>query len=83
MSLISIVVPTHNERLNVQPLYERLEKVFENGLPYEFELIFCDDSTDDTPESIKGLAASDKRVRLVRLSRRFGQAIAITAGLDY
>ena len=83
MSLISIVVPTHNERLNVQPLYERLKSVFENGLPYEFELIFCDDSTDDTPDAIKALTGPDRRVRLIRLSRRFGQAIAITAGLDY
>jgi polyisoprenyl-phosphate glycosyltransferase len=83
MSLISIVVPTHNERLNVQPLFERLKKIFENGLPYDFELIFCDDSTDDTPEAIKRLSDSDSRVRLIRLSRRFGQAIAITAGLDY
>jgi polyisoprenyl-phosphate glycosyltransferase len=83
MSLISIVVPTHNERLNVQPLYERLKSVFANGLPYEFELIFCDDSTDDTPDAIKTLAGLDRRVRLIRLSRRFGQAIAITAGLDY
>jgi polyisoprenyl-phosphate glycosyltransferase len=82
MSLISIVVPTHNESANVEPLYRRLAAVFD-GLPSDdFELIFCDDSTDSTPEKIAGLRGSDPRVKLVRLSRRSGQAIAVTAGID-
>jgi polyisoprenyl-phosphate glycosyltransferase len=82
MTLISIVVPTHNEVLNIEPLYRRLFAVFEILPDYDFELIFCDDSTDATPEKIAGLNIEDSRVKLVRLSRRFGQAIAITAGLD-
>lgn len=82
MSLISIVVPTHNECTNVEPLYRRLVTVFD-GLPGDdFELIFCDDSTDLTPEKIAGLHSADPRVKLVRLSRRSGQAIAVTAGID-
>ena len=82
MSLISIVVPTHNENANVEPLYGRLVAVFD-GLPSDdFELIFCDDSTDSTPEKIASLRGADPRVKLVRLSRRSGQAIAVTAGID-
>src|SRR5579863_2576443 len=82
MSLISVVVPTHNESANVQPLYQRLKMVFD-GIPTDdFELIFCDDSRDSTPEEIAHLHAADPRVKLIRLSRRFGQAIAVTAGLD-
>jgi polyisoprenyl-phosphate glycosyltransferase len=81
-ALISVVVPSHNERLNVEPLYRRLARVF-SRLPHcEFELIFCDDSTDDTPEKIAELHREDPRVKLIRLSRRFGQAIAISAGID-
>jgi polyisoprenyl-phosphate glycosyltransferase len=83
MSLISIIVPTHNERDNVEPLYTRLKAVFAGMGTHDFELIFCDDSTDDTPQAIKSLHEVDNRVKLVRLSRRFGQSIAITAGLDY
>jgi glycosyltransferase involved in cell wall biosynthesis len=81
-TLISVVVPSHNESLNVEPLYRRLASVF-SGLPNcDFELIFCDDSTDDTPEKIGALHREDPRVKLVRLSRRFGQALAATAGID-
>lgn len=81
-TLISIVVPSHNELLNVEPLYRRLAAVFEDLPNCDFELIFCDDSTDETPEKIADLNREDPRVKLVRLSRRFGQAIAITAGID-
>ena len=82
MTLISVVIPTHNEILNVEPLYRRLAAVFSTVQDCDFELIFCDDSTDSTPEKIAELNRHDPRVKLVRLSRRFGQAIAITAGID-
>jgi dolichol-phosphate mannosyltransferase len=82
MSLITIVVPTHNEIANVGLLYERIAAVFQ-GLPGDdFELIFCDDSSDATPERIAEMHARDARVKLVRLSRQSGQAVAITAGVD-
>jgi dolichol-phosphate mannosyltransferase len=82
MSVISIVVPTHNESANVEPLHRRLVAVFDALPGDDFELIFCDDSTDSTPEKIGQLRGVDPRVKLVRLSRRFGQAIAVTAGVD-
>jgi dolichol-phosphate mannosyltransferase len=84
MNLLSIVIPTHNEQANISPLYGRVKTVFDSSIPnYDFELIFCDDSTDNTPHTIEDLSRQDARVKLIRLSRRFGQAIAITAGLDY
>jgi polyisoprenyl-phosphate glycosyltransferase len=83
MSLISVIVPTHNERDNIEPLYTRLKAVFDGMGTHTFELIFCDDSADDTPLAIESLHTRDARVKLIRLSRRFGQSIAITAGLDY
>jgi dolichol-phosphate mannosyltransferase len=82
MSLISIVVPTHNELLNVETLHGRIAEVFAGMTGDDFELIFCDDSTDSTPQKIAQLHDADPRVKLVRLSRRFGQALAITSGLD-
>jgi polyisoprenyl-phosphate glycosyltransferase len=82
MSLISIVVPTHNELPNVELLHGRIAKVFAAMPGDDFELIFCDDSTDTTPRKIAELHAADPRIKLIRLSRRSGQAIAITSGLD-
>src|SRR5258708_5355996 len=82
MKLISIVVPTHNEILNVGPLHERISAVFAKMPEYDFELIFSDDSRDQTPQKILEMHAADPRVKLVRLSRRFGQSIAISAGIQ-
>ena len=83
MTLISIVVPTHNETLNIPVLHERIAAVFEKLPEYDFELIFSDDSTDNTPDVVRGMHQKDARVKLVRLSRRYGQSIAIAAGLDH
>jgi polyisoprenyl-phosphate glycosyltransferase len=82
MTLVSVVVPTHNETGNVPVLHQRLAAVFQDLPGYDFELIFSDDSTDRTPDLICELHRSDARVKLVRLSRRFGQSIAIAAGVD-
>lgn len=81
-ALISIIVPTHNELANAEPLYRRVAAVFEALPTYDFELIFCDDSDDETPREIARLHQLDGRVKLIRLSRRFGQAIAISAGIS-
>ncbi|MBF0560658.1 MAG: glycosyltransferase family 2 protein [Alphaproteobacteria bacterium] len=79
--LISIVVPTHNEELNVQELHKRITAVFKDLERFNFELIFVDDSLDNTPGIIVDMHSRDERVKLVRLVRSFGQSIAIAAGL--
>jgi polyisoprenyl-phosphate glycosyltransferase len=49
----------------------------------DFELVFVDDrSADGSWPVLRELAASDPDVRVVRLSRNFGQHAAITAGLS-
>lgn len=80
-TLISIVIPTHNEQDNISPLYERIRSTFQELPELEFELIFADDSSDETAVLVRQLHTSDRRVKLVKLSRRFSQSIAITAGL--
>src|ERR1041385_8951904 len=82
MALISIVVPTHNEEPNIEPLYRRLKSVFEQLPEYDFEVIFSDDSSDDTPRKIAAIHQRDERVKLIRLSRRFDQSVAIAPGID-
>ena len=79
---ISIVVPTHNEAGNILALYERIDKVFDQLPQYDYELIFADDSSDNTAEIIISLISADSRVGLIKLSRKFGQAVAIVAALE-
>lgn len=81
VKLISIVVPTHNEKNNVGVLSTRITKVFDALPKFDFELIFVDDSSDETPQTIQALAKDDPRIKLIRLVRSFGQATAIAAGL--
>ncbi|WP_022882120.1 glycosyltransferase [Gryllotalpicola ginsengisoli] len=60
---VTIIVPTFNESLNVEELVRRTEQaVGERAV----ELLFVDDSTDDTPEVIRRVAASSRiPVRLI------------------
>ncbi len=79
--LVSVVVPCLNEEDNIRPLYERLAPTLERA-SVDFELIFSvDPSTDRTEDVVRGLRATDPRVKLIRLSRRFGQPAATMAGL--
>jgi glycosyltransferase involved in cell wall biosynthesis len=79
--LISIVVPCLNEERNIPPLYDRLAATLD-GAGVRWELIFSvDPSTDRTEEVIADLRTRDTRVKMLRLSRRFGQPAATMAGL--
>lgn len=79
--LVSIVVPMHNEALNIRPLYKELTSTIEH-LAYRFEIIFVDDgSNDDTVEQVERLAERDRRIRLIEFARNFGKESAISAGL--
>lgn len=78
---ISIVVAALDEQENLPLLWRRVEPVLDRYS--SSELIIVDDgSTDATWSVIEQLAASDRRVRGIRLSRNFGQQAAITAGLE-
>ena len=80
---VSLVIPMFNERDNVEPLYERLAAVCPR-LPAPVEIIFVDDgSKDGTADRLDELAARDRRVRIVRFRRNYGQTAAMQAGIHY
>lgn len=84
MSKLSVVVPVYNEEKVLHVLYTRLSRVTESEPGMGWEFIFVDDaSTDRSVEILKGLAATDNRVRVIRFSRNFGSHQAIMAGLSY
>ncbi|RLJ70031.1 glycosyltransferase involved in cell wall biosynthesis [Hydrogenivirga caldilitoris] len=81
--MISVVIPTYNEEENVPVLYEKLKGVLDS-LNEEYEIIFVDDgSYDRTPEILKELADKDKRVKVIRFRRNYGQTAAMYAGFEY
>jgi dolichol-phosphate mannosyltransferase len=81
--LLSVVIPCADEQEVLRETNHRLLAVLES-LPLDFEIVYVDDgSTDSTPEVLRQLQAQDDHVRVVRLSRNFGQQVAITAGIEH
>lgn len=81
--LLSVIVPCYNEEAVLLATHEQLTKVLSQIDGLDFEMIFVDDgSRDQTPSVLSQLQASDRRVRVLRLSRNFGHQIAVTAGLE-
>ena len=81
--MISVVIPAYNEEENIPILYEKLKKVLDS-LGEDYEIIFVDDgSTDRTYEVLKGIAQKDKKVKVIRFRRNFGQTAAMYAGFEH
>ena len=78
---LSIVIPVYGCSGSLAVLYERLVKSVE-ALGLRFEIVFVDDcDNSDSWQILNDIARRDPRVSAYRLSRNFGQQIAITAGL--
>lgn len=81
---LSIVVAVYNEHpKNLLKLLERLWSVISaEGVSYE--VVFVNDgSGTETTQALRQIASEVDYVKLVELSRNFGQQAAITAGLDH
>lgn len=79
---ISVVIPVYRCTPCLRPLYDRLVATLE-AIGDDFEIVLVDDRGGDGAwPLIEELAECDGRVRGVRLSRNFGQQVAITAGLS-
>lgn len=75
---VSILVPCHNEELIIRDVIEQLDR---NEYP-NFEIIAIDDaSTDATGKILHELSQRYERLRVVTLSRNFGKAMALRAGV--
>jgi dolichol-phosphate mannosyltransferase len=81
VSQLSVVIPVYGCAATLRALHARLSASL-RGITSEYEIVLVDDrSTDGAWEVMRELARGDERLRIVRLSRNFGQHAAITAGL--
>lgn len=79
---ISIVAPVFNEKENLDEFISSVLKVMK-AQKQTFELIIIDDGSTDGSEKLLTTAAdSYLDLRVLRLSRNFGQTAAIQAGFD-
>jgi undecaprenyl-phosphate 4-deoxy-4-formamido-L-arabinose transferase len=78
---VAVVIPVYNEEENLPALMQRLMPVM-HGLGKSFEIIFIDDGSHD--QSLKILKEFTKNfpVRVVELTKNYGQHAAIMAGFS-
>ena len=80
---ISIIVPLYNEEQSVPHLYRSIIAVME-PLRRSFEILFVDDgSSDATFARALEIAESDKRLRIIKFRRNYGQTPAMAAGIEF
>jgi glycosyltransferase involved in cell wall biosynthesis len=98
MTSLTVVIPIKDERDNLGPLHERLRRALDpllrpgetgaaaSGGPRlsDYEILFVDDGSGDGSFGVlEQLAAADRRVKVLRLRRNYGQTPALRAGIDF
>jgi glycosyltransferase involved in cell wall biosynthesis len=79
--ILSIVIPLFNEEENIVPLVRELGGVLD-GVGRSAEIVIVDDgSTDRSFALLVGVQAEEARLRIVRLTRNYGQTAAMAAGI--
>lgn len=82
-ALLSVVAPLYNEESLLREFHRRVTDTA-HGLGGAYEIVLVDDgSSDSTAAILDELAAGDRKVRVIKLSRNFGHQAALTAGLDH
>ena len=84
MTKVSIVIPCYFNELNIPETYTVLKQdVLNKRSDIDFELIFVDDgSRDKTLDELKKIQKMDGRIKIIKLSRNFGEFRAIVAGMS-
>lgn len=79
----SIVIPVYNSENSLKELCLRIKKVFKL-ITNNYEIIFIDDnSQDDSWDILNKLHEKDRKVKIIRLMKNFGQQNAIMCGFNY
>jgi len=80
--MISVVLPVYNEGEIIEKLILKIKEVMYK-LQSQYEIIVIDDgSTDGSFEILRKLAQSDKRIKIIKFGKNFGQALALSAGFQ-
>jgi dolichol-phosphate mannosyltransferase len=83
MPRLSIVVPCFNEEECLAPLHERLSAAARAAVGKDYEIVLVNDGSRDSSWTMMvKMAAEDRHLVAVNLSRNHGHQLALTAGLD-
>ena len=80
---LSTIIPVYNEKESLELLYRDLSKVLQR-ITSSYEILFIDDgSIDGSNQILIDIARADDHVKILELTRNFGQTAAISAGFDH
>jgi glycosyltransferase involved in cell wall biosynthesis len=79
-NLVSVVVPVYNEAASLLAFNTSLLTVLDQ-LECPVEVIYVNDGSHDKTAALVKSLCTDKRIKLLSLSRNFGKELALTAGI--
>lgn len=80
---VSLVVPVFNEEDTI-PIFVEKVKNFKYFEPFDMEILFINDGSSDSTESILNkLEKDDSSISVLHFSRNFGKEPALFAGLEH
>src|SRR5262249_58990566 len=81
--MFSVVIPIFNEAESVGELLARVDEVM-TRLGHSYEVVAVDDgSSDGSLETLKRLAARDRRIRIYAFLRDLGKSPALTCRFQH
>lgn len=82
LTIVSLVIPVYRNEGSLKITYEKVIHVFNNELKeYQPEFVFINDGSDDgSLNELIELKRKDSSIKIISLSRNFGQTAAVIAG---
>lgn len=77
--MLSIVIPTYNEGKNIKNLVTQIDKALAS---INYEIVFVDDSNDNTPDIIHEVSKDFSNIRLEHRENEKGLATAVLRGFQ-
>lgn len=76
--VISLIIPTYNERENIVPLVERIHRAMSN---YDYQILLIDDDSPDGTAEVAANLSPRYPVRVIVHRNKRGLASAVVDGL--
>lgn len=84
MRKISFVIPCYRSKDTIESVVVEIKETIQLNELYEYEIILVNDSSpDNVMEVLHELAKKNKQIKVVNLSKNFGQHSAIMSGFSF
>jgi glycosyltransferase involved in cell wall biosynthesis len=80
--MLSIVIPAYNEEQRIRATISSYNSHLRKELGKGYEIVVVCDGTDKTASIVKGMAAKEKKIRLMSFGQKLGKGGAIMKGFE-